>query len=94
MPARYYPRWDPPEIDEWDDEYGRDDERQCGPFAALAVGAVGLALLCRPRRQCWPRPCYPRYCNPRCFPYSCNPYYACSPTYICYPRSCLPFPLV
>ncbi len=85
MIVRPYPRWEPPEIDEWDD-YPSDYASRCFPFAALALGTVGVVgafAFCRPRRRCRPF-----------FGYAyddCRPFLSCSPTYICYPRTCYPF---
>lgn len=85
MSNKKRPYWDPPEIDEWDDE---DDEweeearlkndRQVLPFI-LGLG-LGFGFGCSPRRHCYPRFNYG--CNPRRF---CRPRQGCFPWRPCYP---------
>jgi hypothetical protein len=86
--VRPYPRWEPPEIDEWDDGYPSGYGPRCFPLAAVALGTVGIVgalALCSPRRYCRPRFFYGGYAG------GCRPYLSCSPTFICYPRTCYPF---
>ncbi|MBP2635234.1 MAG: hypothetical protein H6Q72_1141 [Firmicutes bacterium] len=88
------PKWDTPEMNEWEDEFEEDkvDER------VTTVGCRPSWSPCRPTHPigcqpswppCFPRQCYPRHCYPRqCFPQHCYPR-QCNPR-LCYPRMCMP----
>lgn len=80
------PKWDRPEIDDWDDEedFSRDD------YTNDRIICMPTSTPCWPR-QCWPRPCWPRQCAPRqCWPRQhCWPR-QCWPRQHCWPRPCQP----
>ncbi|MDT8900667.1 hypothetical protein [Anaeroselena agilis] len=78
------PVWDYPEIDDWDDDFARDDRQ-------IVIGAgFGFGFGCYPRRFCFPRQgffgCFPRrFCFPRQFFFGCYPRRYCYPRRPCYP---------
>ena len=95
------PKWDEPEMIDWEERYDdddwneeeddvRDNDRPCSPLGVgVGIGLIG-AYGCYPRRQRYPRyGCYPRQqCYPR---YGCYPRQQCYPRYGCYPRQqCYP----
>lgn len=71
------PKWDHPEINEWDDE---ESSREY----------TNDRIACMPISGCWPRHCWPRPCSPRhCWPRQCWPQ-QCWPRHQCWPRPCSP----
>jgi len=74
------PKWDRPEIEDWDDD--GDSSRE---YNSDIIGCMPSSTPCWPR-QCWPRPCFPRQCWPR----QCWPRKQCWPRQNCWPRPCSP----
>lgn len=70
------PKWDRPEIEDWDDEDDSDRESSNDLIGCMPTGTPCFPQQqCFPRQQCWPRPCWPRQqCWPRpCSPHQCWP---------------------
>lgn len=78
------PKWDHPEINEWD-----EDEDSSREYTNDRIVCMPISTPCWPR-QCWPRPCSPRHCWPRqCWPQQCWPRHQCWPR-PCSPHHCWP----